>query len=161
MLDNTEPIFWAITILGAATVFTVLWSLDAVTHKRLVQIDITDKELQTHRNILLSSLLMEISLVLMFWYNTAMLPFFIAFAITRIVHEFIDEIKFHTDRCTKYETLLHLGMWFSVLTKTAAMFIWGYFTKYEGLLELPVILYVWGFLLLSVMSYVSFVEWRR
>lgn len=161
LFENSTPLFWALTILGSATLFTFLWSLDSVTHKKLVQIDITDKELQTHRNILIASFLMETSLVLVYWFGFAMLPFFIAFFITRTVHEFIDELKFHADRCTGYETMLHLGMWISVLTKTAAMFIWGFFTGYEGISELPVFLYVWGILLLIIMSYVSYVEWRR
>jgi hypothetical protein len=161
LLEDTTPVFWAITILGSASLFTILWSLDALTHKRLVQIDITDKELQTHRNILLASFLMEVSLVLVFWFGFAMMPFFIAFFITRTVHEFIDELKFHADRCTPYETRLHLGMWITVLIKTATMFIWGFFGDYKGLTELPIVLYIWGFIILAIMSYVSYAEWRR
>lgn len=161
LIKETGPIFWAIIILGSATVFTVLWSLDAITHKKLAQIDITDKELQTHRNILTASFLMEVSLVLMFWFQALMLPFFIAFFITRLVHEFIDELKYHADRCTPYESQLHLGMWMSVLIKTFAMFIWGFFTGFDGVLDLPVIFIVWAGLILCVMSYVSWVEWRR
>lgn len=161
IIEQTTPIFWATTILAAATLFTIFWSLDAITHKELVKVDITDQELQTHRNILLASLFMELSLVLMFWFHKAMLPFFIAFAVTRTVHEFIDELKFHASRCTPYESRLHLGMWMSVITKTVAMFIWGYYTAFEGILELPIFFYIWAVLVFGVMSYVSFVEWRR
>ena len=106
-------------------------------------------------------MLMELSLVLMYWNPWLMLPLFIAFFITRLVHEFIDELHFHTDRCSKYESTLHLGMWVSVLTKTAAMFMWGFFTQFDGVLELPVIMYVWGAIILLTMGYVSFVEYRR
>lgn len=148
-------------ILSAATLFTIFWSLDAVTHKKLVQVDITDQELQTHRNILTASLLMELSLVLMFWYPLIMLPFFIAFFITRLVHEFIDELKYHSDRCTPYESRLHLGMWTTVLLKTGLMFMWGFFGQFDGILELNVIFYVWGILVFGVMGYVSLVEWKR
>jgi len=47
--------------------FNDTWSkdiiiLDAITHTRLVKIDITDKELQTHRILILSSGLMELCL---------------------------------------------------------------------------------------------------
>jgi hypothetical protein len=160
-LNDITALQWAIVILGSATVFTFFWILDAVTHKELVKVDITDKELQTHRNILIASMLMELSLVLMYWNPWLMLPFFISFFITRFVHEFIDELHFHTDRCSKYESTLHLGMWVSVITKTAAMFLWGFFSQYHGILELPVAMYVWGFVIFSIMGFVSFVEYRR
>lgn len=161
LFDGTTPLFWALTILGSATVFTAFWMLDAFTHARLVKVDITDKELQVHRNILTASFLMELSLVGMYWYPKAMLPFFIAFFITRTTHEFIDELHFHTDRCTVYESRLHLGMWLSVLTKSAAMFCWGFFGQYEGIWELPLILHIWGVMLILVMGWISFQEYRR
>jgi hypothetical protein len=58
--------FWISCILGSASIFTILWGLDALTHKKLVEVDLTDKELQTHRQILVASFLMEISLVASF-----------------------------------------------------------------------------------------------
>ena len=73
---DISPIYWATIILIAATLFTILWGLDALTHKELVKVDITDRELQTHRTILLSSMLMELSLVSMFWWSYEVLPFF-------------------------------------------------------------------------------------
>ena len=160
-VTHINPVFWAVLILSSATLFTFFWSLDAITHKKIAETDISDQELQTHRNILISSLLMEVSLVLMFWFQIEMLPLFIAFFLTRLVHEFIDELKYHSNRCTPYESYLHLGMWVSVLAKTAGMFIWGFFTGYEGLLRLPIIFYVWGGIILVVMGYVSWAEWRR
>lgn len=160
-LHEVSPVYWAVAILMAATGFTVLWLLDAITHKALVKIDITDKELQTHRNILVTSMLMEASLVAMFWWQWEALPFFIAFFITRTVHEFIDELHFHTDRCTVYESRLHLGMWITVLSKTVLMFMWGFFTGYKGILELPLLLYVWAALVFGTMSVVSYFEWKR
>jgi len=160
-LTDISPLVWATIILVAATLFVVTWSLDAVTHKKLAHIDITDKELQTHRTILVASFLMEFSLVAMFWFPLEALPFFIAFVVTRTVHEFIDELKYHSDRCTPYESRLHLVMWFSIIVKTSTLFIWGFFLSYEGVLNLPVIFYVWTFVLLTAMAYVSWVEWRR
>ena len=160
-LGNTTPLMWALLILGSATLFTIAWSWDAMTHKKLAEKDITDQEFQTHRNILVASMIMEMSLVAMYWYPLAMLPIFIASFITRLVHEFIDELKYHADRCTPHESRLHLVMWVSVLTKAGAMFLWGYFASYEGIENLPIALYIWGVLLLIVMAYVSFVEWRR
>lgn len=153
--------YWATIILIAATGFTILWGLDSITHKKLVEIDITDKELQTHRNILLASVLMESSLVLMYWWSIEVLPFFIAFLIVRTTHEFIDELHFHTERCTPYESNLHLGMWFFVFIKTIAMFMWGFFSNYEGVENLPIYYYVWGGIVFSVMSYISLMEWKR
>lgn len=161
LFEETTPFFWALTILIAASVFTVSWTLDALTHKELAHVDITDRELQTHRNILAASMVMEISLVGMYWFPLAMLPILIGSGITRFSQEFIDELHYHADRCTPYESRLHLVMWISVWTKAAAMFIWGFFTKFEGLHELPVILYVWGGLLLVVMGYISMKEWNR
>ncbi|MEX1002402.1 MAG: hypothetical protein WDZ35_09840 [Crocinitomicaceae bacterium] len=161
IFSDTPPIYWATVVLVSASLFTLFWSLDAITHKKIAQTDLTDQELQTHRNILLASLFMELSLVLMFWFQQAMLPFFIAFFITRLVHEFIDELKYHSDRCTAYESYLHLGMWMAVLIKTGALFIWGYFTAYEGVLSLPFIYYIWAAVVFLIMGYVSWVEWRR
>lgn len=161
IVSETAPVVWATIILASATLFTIFWSLDAVTHKKLAQIDISDNEFQTHRTILIASLFMEGSLVLMFWFQEIMLPFFIAFFITRLVHEFIDELKYHADRCTPYESNLHLGMWMSVLIKTATMFMWGYFTAFDGVLDLPIGFILWAGLILLVMSYVSWVEWKR
>jgi hypothetical protein len=160
-LQNIDPNFWAVAILSSATLFTFFWLLDARTHKALVKIDITDKELQTHRNILVTSLLMEASLVGMFWYQIELLPFFIAFFITRTAQEFIDELHFHTGRCTVYESRLHLGMWISVLSKTALMFMWGFFTGYKGILELNIALYVWAVIVFGAMSVISYFEWKR
>ena len=158
---NISPEYWAILILISATGFTILWVFDAITHKKLVEIDITDKELQTHRNILIASVLVEFSLILMYWWDIEVLPFFITFIIVRFIHEFIDEIHFHTERCTPYESNLHLGMWIFVFIKIISMFIWGFFTHYKGIEQLPIIYYLWGVLIFGVMSYTSFVEWKR
>lgn len=161
LIHETSPLYWATLILISATGFTVLWLFDALTHKELVEIDITDKELQTHRNILVVSLLMEMSLVSMYWWNMEALPLFITFFIVRTVHEFIDELHFHTDRCSVYESRLHLGMWIFVIAKTLGMFMWGFFTQYKGIEDLPLAYYLWGGIVLSVMSLVSLSEWRR
>lgn len=153
--------FWITCILGSASIFTILWGLDALTHKKLVEADLTDKELQTHRQILVASFLMEISLVLVFWFGYAMLPFFISFFIVRTVHEFIDELHFHVKRCTPYESYLHLGMWMSVLVKTSALVMWGFGSRYDGFVELPIFYYCWMAIVLAVMSFISYKEWYR
>tara|TARA_B110000285_G_C15140239_1_gene630238 strand:+ start:4082 stop:4576 length:495 start_codon:yes stop_codon:yes gene_type:complete len=161
LIEGVSPIYWATVILISATAFTILWALDAVTHKRLVKVDITDKELQTHRNILVVSVLMEMSLVSMYWWNIEALPFFITFLIVRTVHEFIDELHFHTDRCSVYESRLHLGMWLFVFIKTISLFMWGFFEQFSGVEELPLAYYIWGGIVFSVMSFVSLAEWKR
>jgi hypothetical protein len=52
-------------------------------------------------------------------------------------------------------------MWISVLTKTAAMFIWGFFTSFDGVLNLPWYIFLWAGLVFVTMSVISFFEWRR
>jgi hypothetical protein len=154
-----DPVFFATAILGTATVFTATWFLDAITHARLVKVDISDKELHTHRILILTSGLMEFCLLLMYWLDIEILPLFIAALVTRTAHEFIDELKYHTDRCTFYETILHLIMWIMVITKTSLLFIWGFFTHYRGLEELHPAFYVWGAMVVFAMGLVSWKEW--
>jgi len=161
LLDSFQPSDFAIVILLSATLFALLWGFDALTHQKLVEIDITDSEIQTHRNILLVSVLMEVSLITMFWRPMVSLPFFIALFITRYSHEFIDELHYHTDRCKPYENYLHIGMWVSVLTKTFGMFIWGFFFQYKGVMEMPLYIYVWGFIVFTSMAITGFFEWKR
>jgi hypothetical protein len=127
MLTQINPSYFACAILISATIFVIAWSLDAITHSRLVKVDISDKELQTHRILILSSGLMELCLVLMYWFDIEILPIFIAALVTRTAHEFIDGLRYHTDRCTFRETLLHLTMWITVISKTCFLFIWGFF----------------------------------
>jgi len=161
LFNNTTPLFWAVLILVSATVFTIAWMMDALTHKELAHVDITDRELHTHRNILVASMAMEVALVAMYWYPVLMLPVLIGAGITRFSQEFIDELRYHTDRCTPYESRLHLVMWVSVWAKAAAMFMWGFFTQYEGVTELPVFVYVWAGLIMTIMAYISLKEWQR
>lgn len=160
-LIEISSVEWALLILLSATVFTVAWTLDAITHKELAHKNLTRLELDTHRRILLASFIMEVSLVSAYWIGALALPLFIGAFITRLVHEFIDELKFHTDRCTFYESMLHLIMWISVISKTAAMFCWGFFFQFQGVKDLPVVLMAWGAAIILVMSYVSYKEWYR
>ena len=160
MIHDIPNIVWVIIILCSATCFTLFWFFDSLTHQKIAETDITDQELQVHRNILIVSLLMELSFVFAYWFGYAILPLFIAVFITRTMYEFIDELKFHTSRCTSKESLLHLGMWISVLSKTTGLFIWSFILKYDGLFELPIVVYVWGILIIGIMTYISFKEWR-
>lgn len=160
-IKSIPPLYWALMILIAATVFVVVWLLDAMTHARIAGHELTDKELQVHRNILAASFVMEAALVGMFWYPLLMLPLFIAAFLTRFVQEFIDELHFHTGRCTPYESTLHQVMWISVLTKTVAMFIWGFFTSFDGVFDLPWYMFLWAGLVFATMSVISYFEWRR
>lgn len=158
---KATPSMWALIILSSATIFTILWFMDALTHKKLVGHEITEKELNTHRILIGTSVLMELSLVLMYWSSILALPLFVASFLTRTAHEFIDELYFHMDRCSNRETALHLGMWLSVLVKTSAMFIWGFFSNYVGIESLSFWFFLWGLLVFLVMSYTSYVEWNH
>ncbi len=160
-METIDPFYFALMILIVSTVFTIAWLMDALTHEKLVQVDITDKELQTHRLILICSFCMELSLIAMFWNAWLALPFFIASFITRTAHEFIDELTFHVHRCTKYESFLHLTMWISILAQTFLMFCWGFFANYQGVFDLPVLFYIWFGIIFVVMSYTSWEEWKR
>jgi hypothetical protein len=153
------PLHWGLLILISATLFTILWGLDALTHRKIVHDTLTNPELQTHRNILAASLLMEGSLVGMYWFPGIMLPLFIAFFVTRTAHEFIDELTYHTKRCTPYENYLHLGMWGCVLIKTFGLFFWGYFSQFQGIETLPTVLYIWAAITFGVMAFISWKEW--
>src|SRR5688572_13199965 len=93
--ENITPEYFAWAILGSATVFTLTWFLDALTHSRLGETDITARELHTHRVLILTSGLMELSLLLMYWFDYEVLPVFLAAIITRTAHEFIDELHWH------------------------------------------------------------------
>jgi hypothetical protein len=159
--DPINPNFWAIAILICTTVFSVLWFLDALKHKELVKTDITSNELRTHRNILISSGIMELALVAMFWFQLESLPFFIAAFITRTAHEFLDELKYHADRCSSYENFIHLGMWVTVLSKTILQFIWGFFYQYQGIETFDYGIYCWAGIVLLTMGITSFFEWKR
>lgn len=154
-----DPTYFAVAILSSATIFTSAWWLDARTHSRLVKVDITDRELQTHRILILTSGLMEFSLVLMYWLDIEILPLFIAALVTRTAHEFIDELRYHTDRCSFYETILHLIMWISVISKTCFLFIWGFFSHYKGIESLNPIFYAWGGIIVLLMGLISMKEW--
>jgi hypothetical protein len=126
-----------------------------------VDTDISEAELRTHRIMILVSSLMQLSLVLMFWFGKPMIVFFIPMLFTRTAHEFIDELKFHVDRCSNKETFIHLGMWLSIQINTACMFIWGYFSSFEGVLELHPVLIGWAVLLFAVLTYTGVIEWNR
>jgi len=156
-----NPHYFAIATLISATCFTFVWWLDAKTHSSLVKIDISDKELQTHRILILTSGMMELSLILLYWFHWEALALFIAAFITRTAHEFIDELKFHADRCSFKETIFHLIMWMTVLTKTFLLFIWGFFFRYKGIENLPIWIYVWAFLIVVLMALISLKEWNQ
>ena len=160
-LIEINPSVWGISLLLLNLFFLVAWTFDSREHARLKNLDISDKELLTHRLILIPSLLMELSLVLMFWFPLIMLPFFIAFYLVRTVHEYIDESHFHVNRCSPREAYLHLVMWCTVHIKTWIMFIWGFFLQYDGLFSLHIsILILYTFILVGL-SIITLIEFRR
>ena len=161
MTELSSNLTFPLLLLLSASTFTFFWFLDSRTHSRLVHTDISDPELQTHRVLILSSGMMEFSLILMYWFRWEALALFIASFITRTVHEFIDELKFHSERCTFRETLFHLIMWITVLTKTFLLFVWGFFFRYKGITDLPVWIYLWAIAIVISMGYISLKEWNQ
>lgn len=120
-------IAWSWIALNA--VFAVAWAFDARTHGRL---EISDKELQVHRLILIPSIGMELALVGMFWQPWLCLPLFLGCYLVRTAHELIDELRFHVDRCAPAEAAAHLVMWVTVHTKTWLVFGWAFLLRYAG-----------------------------
>jgi len=150
--------FYAYSICGLYLVFAIAWWFDSSIHHKLLQNSEHSLELQTHRLILIPSVLMELSLIAMYWYPWHALPLFLACYLTRTVQEFIDESKWHTVRCSAFESTLHLIMWLSVHTKTALMFMWGFFEQYQGWDTLSIYFYI---LFAFVLGLNSLIAWRE
>lgn len=126
------------TIIVSGIIFAVFWYLDHRTHLKIWKQDITDKELKTHRLILFASYGLQISFVVMYWTKWVALPIFIACWMTRLLHETIDEFKFHVERCTPFEDFVHLGMWITIHIGIVATFIWGFWLEYDGISTLSI-----------------------
>jgi hypothetical protein len=52
-------------------------------------------------------------------------------------------------------------MWLSILTNTSALFMWGFFAQYQGVEDLPVLMYIWAGLIGISIIYISKKEWSR
>lgn len=154
-----NSVAWALIVLVSGSSFTLFWFLDSLMHAGLDDTPITERELVTHRILIGTSLFMEASLVAMFWFPLLALPFFIATFLTRLAHEFIDELHFHMNRCTPRETFLHVVMWLSIQIKTFAMLIWGFKYQFRGVEDLHPVLYVWAGITFLFMAYTSYKEW--
>jgi hypothetical protein len=103
--------------------------------------------------------MLQFTLLLFYWFDYEVLPFFIAILLTRTVHEIIDEVKYHQERCTFFETVLHFVMWVSILSQIGFLFYWGFFFHYQGLATLPLLYVVWGLLLVVLMGLIGLKEW--
>ena len=73
--------------------------------------------------------------------------------------EVIDEVRYHQERCTFFETVLHFVMWVSILSQIGFLFYWGFFFHYQGLATLPILYVVWGLLLVALMGLIGLKEW--
>ncbi len=163
LVDTVTPRELAVAVLVSGLLFSILWYLDHKTHLAIWKRDITDGELRTHRMILYASYVLLGSLVLLAWLPGLALPLFIGAFVTRTLHEGIDELRWH-GRCSERETLIHLGMWISVHAGTAALFVWGWFFRYDGIADLP--LWMWGgyaavFVAMSVIGRRELLDYRE
>lgn len=156
---KTDPQILALLILICSSVFVVAWTFDAYTHAGIAHQDISDPELKTHRILILSSGMLQFTLLLFYWFDIEVLPIFLALLLTRTIHEVIDEVKYHQARCTFRETLFHFIMWLSILSQIGFMFYWGFFFHYEGLAGLPIAYFAWGIILVILMAWISWKEW--
>lgn len=157
-LNTITPNFYATSIISLYFIFAIAWWFDSKIHHQLLKNEQHALELQTHRLILLPSIFMELSLVAMYWLPWHALPFFIAAYLTRTIQEGIDEAKWHTVRCSQFESILHLIMWISVHAKTVLMFMWGFFWQYSGVSELSGLHYILFGLVLLLNSIIAFRE---
>lgn len=157
-LDAVSPsaIAWSWIALNA--LFAVAWAYDSRTHGRL---ELSDKELQVHRLILIPSIGMELALVGMFWQPWLALPLFLGCYLVRTVHEVIDELRFHVDRCAPAEAAAHLVMWVTVHTKTWLVFGWAFLLGYRGWDSLHWTAYLALGLTLVVLAIIANVELLR
>ena len=156
---KVDPQILALLILICSSVFVVAWTFDAYTHAGIARRDISDQELKTHRILILSSGMLQFTLLLFYWFDYEVLPFFFAILLTRTVHEIIDEVKYHQERCTFFETVLHFVMWVSILSQIGFLFYWGFFFHYQGLATLHLLYVVWGLLLVVLMGLIGLKEW--
>ncbi|PIP92485.1 MAG: hypothetical protein COW00_04220 [Bdellovibrio sp. CG12_big_fil_rev_8_21_14_0_65_39_13] len=146
---SPELVSWLTILMGI--VFSVAWYLDHLTHVKIWEVDITDNELKTHKIILYASWVLQVGLLMLAWNRLIALPIILGAFITRFTHEFIDEMKFHVDRCSFKETIIHLIMWISINTGTAVVFLWGFLFKYKGFGSLPLYHYVlWGIIFVAM-----------
>ncbi|MEN9967952.1 MAG: hypothetical protein RIR94_121 [Bacteroidota bacterium] len=156
---KTDPQILALLILICSSVFVVAWRFDAYTHAGIARHDISDPELKTHRILILSSGMLQFTLLLFYWFDIEVLPIFLALLLTRTIHEVIDEVRYHQERCTFFETVLHFVMWVSILSQIGFLFYWGFFFHYQGLATLPSLYFVWGLLLVVLMGLIGLKEW--
>lgn len=160
-LSEISLVNYPLIILVSGIIFTIAWSYDVRLHKTYVIKNRDDLEMRTHRLILMASIVMMISLVLMYWFRMAMLPLFIASYFTRTAQELIDENHFHTNRCTFLESTIHLIMWIAIHTQTIALFIWGFYLKFNNFNQLHP-LYYFGFAVIVISQVVnSHIEWNQ
>jgi hypothetical protein len=157
-LQSLTPSFYASSIILLYFLFAIAWWFDSKIHHKLLKNQEHALELQTHRLILIPSILMELSLVIMYWYPWHALPFFLATYLTRTFQEGIDESKWHTVRCSLNESLLHLIMWISVHAKTILTFIWGFFFQFAGVNDLAPFYYFFFAIVLGLNSWIA---WRE
>jgi len=156
---KTDPQILALLILICSSVFVMAWGYDAYTHAGIAKQDISDPELKTHRILILSSGMLQFTLLLFYWFDIEVLPIFLALLLTRTIHEVIDEVRYHQERCSFFETVLHFIMWISILSQIGFLFYWGFFFHYKGLASLPLLYIVWSLLLVSAMGFIGLKEW--
>lgn len=161
-LNNFSAFNFALLITTLSIIFSLAWSYDVYFHGVIAKRDITDKELQVHRLILAPSVLLDFCLVLMYWIQPIyLLPLIIASYLTRTVQEFIDELNFHSNRCSFTESALHLIMWISAHAKFIATFIWGFFYQFAGVLDLPKTLITLFLISTLFQGFLAMIEWNR
>ena len=66
---KVDPQILALLILICSSVFVVAWTFDAYTHAGIARRDISDQELKTHRILILSSGMLQFTVLLFYWFE--------------------------------------------------------------------------------------------
>jgi hypothetical protein len=157
---DLNPLTLAYVAIISLTLFTLAWWGDSQFHQVYRKVYVPDPEVHTHRLILLSSFIMLLSIGFIVISPSVAYPVFLASYLTRTIHEFIDELKYHTERCTLKESLLHLAMWITVHTKTWALFFWASLFHFEGWSTLPLGLNILAILSFITLNIIAWREWK-
>lgn len=113
--------------------FTVLCLADHFFHREAAKADPTSGEWLTHVMVFVASTGANLSIGLLFFDRYVALLVFSSFFFIKVVHEMIDECKWHQPRCGRTESFIHLGMLISAQIAPVAFFLFGWFYEFKGL----------------------------